>query len=274
MQNAEQELGVGRAREAMICFMLGVKDALSLRAILTSMALWVACVALLLVVFWLCREHLHYLSSRIAEIVRGPAVVLDLMSSSSGIVGRMGATMAASSGKVVGWLSVVALFIFGVIVLVRILSELFLMKRIQKQVLQAYPASLCISSGAGHGHDSSRWQEWCNTWGLLLLTPFCLVVPLIGPLILFLALSYLNARFLVNDALAGVVGQSDAGVLSSGLRAELLMVGQLSALASMVPVLGVLVPWATGSAVCHLTMRRLVDQADARCVRLCSGGAQ
>ena len=99
MQNAEQEFGVGRAREAMICFMLGVKDALCLRAILASMALWVACVALMLVVFWLCREHLHHLTSRIAEIVRGPAVVLDLMSSSSGIAGRIGATMQSTQAK-------------------------------------------------------------------------------------------------------------------------------------------------------------------------------
>ena len=87
-------------------------------------------------------------------------------------------------------------------------------------------------------------------------------MPLLGVLLFAMLLAYLNARFLLNDALSGLDVPVAPADLARALRLELLAIGLMSSLLSLVPLLGLLSPWATGAAVCHLTFRHLGRQAD------------
>lgn len=246
--------------EAASCFLQGVRDAVSARALLMSLSLWFMASAGVLIAFLIFWERIKVFAiGAAAIIVLGLSTLFPHWTSGTGGVsgGGLGAVTGVFFSILGGWFLILVFYLLMVAIAVRVLSEWLLMGRIQKQVLQAYRVS-AFPPRVGKKHSlQSRWREWGSTWCVLLLVPLCLLLPLIGSVAFFVLLSYLNARFLVNEALADIADEADATHMASELRMELLIIGLMSALINVIPLVGFVAPWATGAAVCHLTFRRL-----------------
>lgn len=183
-------------------------------------------------------------------------------------------TIAAMSTFALSWLAIALAYVFAVLVTVRVLAELFLMGRVQKHVLESYP-DLAAVTAASRTFNKISFGIWIRPWAaLILLGPVCLLVPVIGGVFLFVLLSYLNSRFLVNDAADNIASSAEVQHFLKANRIELLALGVLATLLNFVPLFGLLSPWATGSAVCHLTMRHLMRLSARTSCRANPGSAQ
>ena len=88
-----------------------------------------------------------------------------------------------------------------------------------------------------------------------------LLMPFVGGPLLAAFLTYLNVRTLVNDAFDGMAGAAEVRAFVATHRGHMLLLGALLALLVLVPLAGFLLPWVTGSAVCHLVLRSRGDSA-------------
>lgn len=250
----------GSLAEAAACLLMGIRAAFAPRALISSVLIWLAAIVSVVFLFYVFKEPLQQVATWMAAfaIMALALVFPGLGAGTGGVVGGgLGAATAVVAVLAASWLLVGVLCYFAVIVMARVLSELFLMSWVQKQALRTHGRPVVAArSDAGAGRVAV-WREWRGTWALLLASPLLLVVPLLGVLMFGTLLAYLNARFLVNDALSGLGLPVAPAELSRALRLELLAIGLLSSLLSLVPVLGLLAPWATGAAVCHLTFRHL-----------------
>lgn len=165
--------------------------------------------------------------------------------------------IATMSTVALSWIAIAATYVFAILITVRVLAELFLMGYVQKQALKSYPALANITT-ANRASDNVSFGVWIRPWAaLILLGPLFLLLPVVGGVLLFVLLSYLNSRFLVNDAAENIASSTEVYHFIKVSRIELLALGVLATLLNFVPLFGLLSPWATGSAVCHLTMRHL-----------------
>lgn len=247
-------------REAVACMLLGIRSALTLRSIVFSLSLWVVAIGLWGAVLFVFREQVTQLAAAaVAVVVYGLGILFPkLAPSSSGVVGGgIGMAVAAMSTVALSWLAIALTYVFAVLITVRVLAELFLMGYVQKQALKSYP-TLASFDKTNRTSGSMSFGIWVRPWAaLILLGPLCLLLPVIGSVFLFVLLSYLNSRFLVNDATNDIASSAEVYQFIKTNRMELLALGILSTLMNFVPLFGLLSPWATGSAVCHLTMRHL-----------------
>lgn len=255
----------GSVAEAAACLLLGIRAAFTPRALLSSALIWLMAIASVGVLFYVFHDVLQQLAtSLVALAVMG--LVLLFPGLGAGTSGVVGGGWGAAAGVVAilagSWLLMAVLAGLTVIVMARVFSELLLMSWVQKQALRSHGGAVAGARGGAGAGRGSVWREWRGTWVLLLASPLLLVVPLLGVLLFAMLLAYLNARFLLNDALSGLDVPVAPADLARALRLELLAIGLMSSLLSLVPLLGLLSPWATGAAVCHLTFRHLGRQAD------------
>ena len=61
-------------------------------------------------------------------------------------------------------------------------------------------------------------------------------------------------RTLVNDAFDGIADAAEVRAFVVTHRCQMLLLGVLLALLALIPFVGFLLPWVTGSAVCHLVL--------------------
>lgn len=248
-------------REAVACMLLGIRSALTLRSIVFSISLWIVAIGLWGSIFFMFREQVSQLATAaVAVVVFGlTSLFPGLMPSSSGVVGGgIGTAIATISTVALSWLAIALAYVIAVIITVRVMAELFLMGYVQKQALKSYP-NLTSLDKASRTSNSMSFGMWVRPWAaLILLGPLCLILTVIGGVFLFVLLSYLNSRFLVNDATSNIASTTEVYQFIKTNRIELLALGVLSTLLNFVPLFGLLSPWATGSAVCHLTMRHLL----------------
>lgn len=246
--------------EAITCFLKGIRAALSLRAVLTIALLWLSTAFALLVLFYTFREPIQRAAMMVSAVF---VATLSFLFSSGGtstpgvVGGGLGAVTAIFSAIATGWILIAAAYYLSLLIIVRALSEILLMKLIQKQALQSYAARKNYSPTQHTTNKWSRLHEFSSTWGLLLISPLAALVPILGLAIFFTLLAFLNARFFVNEAIAGLEDQSTSGNIAKARRIEILTIGLFSSFISIVPFVGILAPWATGSAVCHLAFRHI-----------------
>ena len=141
-----------------------------------------------------------------------------------------------------------------VLLTIRIAMELLLMRFIRTQALRSYHPFGTSTAAAGDWRLS--WRNALGPWlGAALVVPLCLLMPLVGGPLLAAFLAYLNVRTLVNDAFDGMAGATEVRAFVAMHRGHMLLLGGLLALLVLVPLVGFLLPWVTGSAVCHLVLR-------------------
>lgn len=249
-------------QEAAACAWLGLRSALSIGALLTSLLMWFAVAAIWLVVFLFYRESITELALKAAVIaVFGVAALIPgaLGSSSTGVVGGgIGMAAAVISSIALSWVVVVLLYVALVVLSVRVLVELMLMPRIRSQTVKRYPI-LCeaVPAAEPSGLQASLRNAVGPWFGLVAGSIACLLLPFVGGLALFVLLSYFNVRFLVNDAMEDLASPKEIQRFAHENRPEMIVLGLLLTLLSLVPFVGLLAPWFTGSSVCHLAMRHL-----------------
>lgn len=246
--------------EAATCLLLGFRHALTVRAVLLSLSLWVAAIGVWIILFLVFREQLLQLALKaVAIVVYGIGVLLpDSAAGTPSGTGSFGAAVANISSLALSWVLVALGYIVAVVLTVRVLAELLLMGWIRQQALKSFPD--LSSRGFENDANAKRiaFGIWIRPWGALIgLAPLCLLLPVVGGVLLFVLLSYLNVRFLVNDATDDLASPQEVRALLGGSRIELLALGLMATLLNLVPLLGLLSPWVTGSAVCHLAMRKL-----------------
>lgn len=246
-------------------FQLGLRDTLTLRALGKLVALWSAGALLWLVVFLVFRAELWHAVQKLAGFGAamggvGTAPASGASSAASATVGAVGGAVGGALGFTLGSLLLVLAYWLCVLLTVRIAMELLLMGSIRQQALRSYPEIDASSARAGQWRVS--WRNTLGPWlGAGLVVPLCLVLPLIGGPLLAAFLAYLNVRTLVNDAFDGIAGATEVRAFVATHRWHMLLLGGLLALLALVPFVGLLLPWATGSAVCHLVLR---SQGDSR----------
>lgn len=148
-------------------------------------------------------------------------------------------------------------YLLCVLLSLRLLLELLLMARIQAQCLQSYPQlSAGVKASYFHVLFDALWMLFLS----LAVTLLCLLIPVVGGVILFVALSYLNIRSLVNDALDGLASTAQRRELIRQHRASMLLLGILISGWMLIPVLGLIGPLLLGAGSCHLFMRALLVQ--------------
>jgi uncharacterized protein involved in cysteine biosynthesis len=121
------------------------------------------------------------------------------------------------------------------------------------------------TSTAGAGDWRLSWRNTLGPWlGAALVVPVFLLVPFVGGPLLAAFLAYLNVRTLVNDGFEGIADVAEVRTFVATHRWQMLLLGVLLALLALVPLVGFLLPWVTGSAVCHLV---LLSQRDSGSLR-------
>ena len=242
-------------------FRLGLRDSFTLHALGRLTALWSISALLWLVVFVVFRAEIWHTMQTIATFGADMGVVGTTAAGTLNGAGPMGTVAAAAGAAVGGGLGfalggalLLLAYCLCLVITVRIAMELLLMRSIRAQALGSYP-----DIGAAMA-PSSNWRlSWRNTlgpWlGAALIVPPCLVLPLAGGPLLAAFLAYLNVRTLVNDAFDGIAGAADMRGFMAAHRGQMLLLDGVWALLALVPLVGFLLPWVTGSAVCHLALR-------------------
>lgn len=211
--------------DALRAFGRGLRSALTPRAILYSLSIWL--VAVLLWSF---------------VTVAGWSWLREWFG---------GITPYAWLQELIFYLITVLLFAALVFVTVMLLTDFFLIQVIRKNVLPHY-------TRASELHDATGMlnREYIRNMILpllgFLLVPLVFWLPVIGAALLFILLGYLNVRSFLNDALDGIYPPSDIRSLAQHNRMTLALLGCLLAGFALVPFVHILLPWTSGSASCHL----------------------
>ncbi len=215
-------------RESLICVGLSLRDGIQPPISLISAIIWFLSVLGWALVFFFAHAPLLQALPEIPQLV--PALNTALR-----------------------YLVVGALYLALVIITVRVSVELWLMKRIQKFCLKYYP-------GLTLSHKSSilvSVRDAPKTAGTFLIGGLiCLVLPVIGPALLFLLMGYLNVRSLMNDALDELVSESDRRKIIESNRLSMLLIGAMLEGLVLIPIVGLFAPSILGTSVCHLCMRQ------------------
>jgi hypothetical protein len=139
----------GALRECLLCVALGLKSALSRRALLSMLALWALAAVLVGMLFFVYREELAQAALFLAALVVYGAALLSTAGHGGGVVsGGVGGAMAVFATLSVGAVLFLLLFMLVLFIVVRVLTELRLMKSVQRQALQSYAlGKVCINPG-------------------------------------------------------------------------------------------------------------------------------
>jgi hypothetical protein len=215
-------------RESLICVALALRDGIKPPISLISAMIWVTSVMGWAIVFFFIKTPLL---QALPEIPR----------------------LFPSISAALRYLVLGALYAALVIITVRIAIELWLMKRIQKFCLRYYPdLSLSYkSSSLVSLRDAPKTAGTFLVGGLI-----CLLLPVVGPALLFLLMGYINVRSLMNDALDELVSEKDRRAIIESNRLTMLLIGAMLGGLVLLPILGLFAPSILGMSVCHLCMRQ------------------
>ncbi len=255
-----------RLIEATKCLALGFRDALHPRLIGFSLGVWLLAFIALTVAFIVFRDAIGLLSGVLAKyIVLGVFVFLP-QSLPSGIEGMVAAPIAGmkdigvavaggnAAFTVLRYLLIAAMFAVTMLVTVRLLLELFLMGRIQKQALKTYPH---IRPGADLPLRLSV-RNFVQTWLIFLFGgAIFLMIPVLNGVFIFTLLSYLNVKGLVNDALDGIADENEYRTVIKEERLTMVVLGIGLVGILLIPFVALIGPVLMGSSACHLCMRKI-----------------
>jgi len=215
-------------RESLLCVALSLRDGIQPPIALISAAIWAATILTWTIAFFFITPPLMRALPEIPQLI--PIL-----------------------NQTLRYLVVATLYVGLVLITVRVAIELWLMKRIQKFCLNYYP-------GLSLSHKSSilvSVRDAPKSAGTFLVGGLiCLVIPGIGPALLFLLMGYINVRSLMNDALDGLVSNEDRRTIIESNRLSMLLIGGLLEGLMLIPIVGFFAPSILGTSVCHLCMRQ------------------
>lgn len=250
---------VGAAREAFICFGLGLREAFGFKSLLISAGLWLSMALFWLLIFLIFGNEIR--DSMLAILDRLAGLILNQLPQTwSAWLSSWNGTLINVIRFFAGFLLLLALFLTLFIVSVRLVVEFFLIGMIQRRVLPAYPVlkerrpTLDVSLSSAYLFIRNSFVPFV---GFSLLFVCLMIIPVINGIALFVLVSYFNVRFLMNDAMDGLASGAELRAYLQTHRLEMLILGLLISLLNLIPLVFLLSPWVIGASVCHLSMRHL-----------------
>jgi hypothetical protein len=156
---------------------------------------------------------------------------------------------------------VVVLYAGAVVLSIRLSLRWVLMGRLKTRTRSHYPSLLQRQPATTDLLRAGRYH--LGPWlGIGLGPLLCLLIPVVNGVLLLMLLAYLNVRFLVPTALAGLASGAEQMRVVRVQRGALIAFGLLILMLALVPVLNLLLPALLGGGVCHLAYRGL-DRLDA-----------
>jgi hypothetical protein len=210
-------------KESFICVTLAVRDGIQPPISLISALIWIGTIVLWGAAF-------YFLHTPLAQALSGLHSVLR-------------------------FIMIALLYVTAVVVTVRIAIELWLMKLIQLACLKHYP---------GLSLNQKGWlllglREAPKTAGLFIFGGIAsLLMPGIGPALLFMLIGYLNVRSLMNDGMDGMVTEEERRTIIESSRISMLLIGTALSALFLLPIVGLFAPSILGTSVCHLCMRQTI----------------
>ncbi len=225
--------------EVLRCLWLGMKDALHPKLAFLSLVVGFVCLFVCVLLFWLFWESIWgQIAAFSLYLLSGWFSWLD---------------MIPYFEVFLGFTFLLAGFMVLVILCARIILEVILMPRIQTHVLRHYPE-------LSQSHESSIWVGIRNTLKmlpLLLLALPLLIIPVVGGVLFFLVVTFLNIRGLCFDALDSVAHYDEIDQIIENKRRPVLALGAVTGLFPLIPVVGLLTPVILGASATHYCFRRL-----------------
>ncbi|MGX5725239.1 hypothetical protein ACWKWZ_09335 [Metapseudomonas otitidis] len=261
---------IGRAfLEAFICLGLALRSSLRPGILIGSAGL-----CLLMTSFWgwLFYAHFEFIAKAaglIATFVVMGAAALGLLPSISGGPATISAmasiapalALMALYAALLAVAIVVVLYAGAVVLSIRLSLRWVLMGRLKTRARSRYPSLLQRQPAAADLLRAGRYH--LGPWlGIGLGPLLCLLIPVVNGVLLLMLLAYLNVRFLVPTALAGLASGAEQMRVVRVQRGALIAFGLLILMLALVPVLNLLLPALLGGGVCHLAYRGL-DRLDA-----------
>jgi len=260
---------IGRAfLEAFICLGLALRSSLRPGILIGSAGL-----CLLMTSFWgwLFYTHFEFIAKAaglIASFVIMGAAALGLLPSVSGGPATISAmaniapalALMAVYAALLAVAIVVVLYAGAVVLSIRLSLRWVLMGRLKTRARSRYPSLLQRQPAAADLLRAGRYH--LGPWlGIGLGPLLCLLIPVVNGVLLLMLLAYLNVRFLVPTALAGLASGAEQMRVVRAQRGALIAFGLLILMLALVPVLNLLLPALLGGGVCHLAYRGL-DRLD------------
>lgn len=261
---------IGRAfLEAFICLGLALRSSLRPGILIGSAGL---CLLMTSLWGWLFYAHFEFIAKAaglIATFVVMGAAALGLLPSISGGPATISAmasiapalALMAVYAALLAVAIVVVLYAGAVVLSIRLSLRWVLMGRLKTRARSRYPSLLQRQPAAADLLRAGRYH--LGPWlGIGLGPLLCLLIPVVNGVLLLMLLAYLNVRFLVPTALAGLASGAEQMRVVRAQRGALIAFGLLILMLAVVPVLNLLLPALLGSGVCHLAYRGL-DRLDA-----------
>lgn len=253
----------------------GLRDAVHPRLLLWSLGLWLisAMIWLLLAVFFwsslsgLIDQAGQFLAHGLWSWLAPPAKIIDPATIKTTSNWLSNSLFALIGWGIIKFVLLSGFFLAAVMLTSRLLLEFMLMPLVQKQVLPTYPQLTHNQQTTWHSGIFNALRDFI----LLILGGLaCLLVPILGGLLLFVLLSWLNVRALANDALEGVASPSEIRWLRHNDLLATAILGTFQAGFMLIPVLNVLGPILIGTSSTHFFFLRL-QQLRGRAIPLDSG---
>lgn len=261
---------IGRAfLEAFICLGLALRSSLRPGILIGSAGL---CLLMTSLWGWLFYAHFEFIAKAaglIATFVVMGAATLGLLPSISGGPATISAmasiapalALMAVYAALLAVAIVVVLYAGAVVLSIRLSLRWVLMGRLKARARSRYPSLLQRQPAAADLLRAGRYH--LGPWLGIGLGPLLyLLIPVVNGVLLLMLLAYLNVRFLVPTALAGLASGAEQMRVVRAQRGALIAFGLLILMLALVPVLNLLLPALLGGGVCHLAYRGL-DRLDA-----------
>lgn len=260
---------IGRAfLEAFICLGLALRSSLRPGILIGSAGL---CLLMTSLWGWLFYAHFEFIAKAaglIATFVVMGAATLGLLPSISGGPATISAmasiapalALMAVYAALLAVAIVVVLYAGAVVLSIRLSLRWVLMGRLKARARSRYSSLLQRQPAAADLLRAGRYH--LGPWlGIGLGPLLCLLIPVVNGVLLLMLLAYLNVRFLVPTALAGLASGAEQMRVVRAQRGALIAFGLLILMLAVVPVLNLLLPALLGGGVCHLAYRGL-DRLD------------
>lgn len=153
--------------------------------------------------------------------------------------------------EIIFYLITVLLFAALVFATVMLLTDFFLIPIIRRKVRPHYARASQLQDDTGMLNGEYIKNMLLPLLGFLLV-PLVFWLPVIGAVILFVLLGYLNVRSFINDALDGICPPSAIRKLARSNRTTLALLGCILGGFALIPFIQILLPWTLGSATFHL----------------------
>ena len=219
------DLRLSPLAEALRCLGLGLRASLRLRAALYSLAVWLIAVVLWLVVFYFAWDH-------VAPFLAPSSWALWLQSIWRFLAGAF-------------------LYVTLVFISIRLLLDFWLIEIINKEVAKSY--GFAAPNTASTLWTGAHWRNLLRPWAWLVLLPL-FFIPLLGPPLIFLLLTFISVNALLPDTFAGIAPPEDVAIYTRRDRLILLLLSVFLALLALIPF-NFLMPWILGSTISHYSQR-------------------